>query len=87
MTPREEWMLMANMTIPVVATSSEDARDHSQYSLDLAKNIDLTRRALTMGIALSALDGPLPVMDVVAFVGVSVYTTVLWSQFYLEYHH
>lgn len=86
MTPREEWLLMANMVIPVVAVSSEDAQDQTQYTLDLAKNIDLTRRAIKMGIALSALDGPLPVMDTVAFVGVSIYTTVLWSQFYLEYY-
>jgi hypothetical protein len=77
---------MANMMIPSVASSDEDARDYSQYSLDLAKNIELTRKAVTMGIALSSLDGPLPIMDVVAFVGVSIYTTLLWGEFYFEYH-
>lgn len=86
MTPEEKWMLMANMMIPLVATSSDDARDHAQYSMDLAKNIDLTRRAVGMGLALSALDGPLPVMDTIAFVGVSIYTSVLWGQFYFEYY-
>lgn len=86
MTPREEWLLMANMLIPLVSSSSEDAAmDHAQFSSDLAKNIHLTRRAVEMGIALSALDGPLPVMDVVAFVGVSIYTTFLWGEFYLDY--
>lgn len=87
MSPRDEWLLMANMIIPSVAVDSEEvARDQAAMSMDLAKNIELTRKAIGMGLALSALDGPLPVMDIVAFAGVSIYTTVLWSQFYLEYY-
>jgi len=89
MTPRDEWLLMSNMLLPPVyasETAEGSARDHAQYNLDLAKNIQLTRRAVTMGIALSALDGPLPVMDIVAFAGVSIYTTVLWGKFYLDYY-
>lgn len=87
MTPREEWLLMSTMLLPpVFASQPEDvARDSSQFAVDLHKNVQLTRRAVMMGVALSAIDGPLPVMDIVAFVGVSAYTTVLWARFYSDY--
>ena len=89
MTPRDEWLLMSNMLLPPVydsETTEDSARDHTQYNLDLARNIKLTARAVKMGLALSALDGPLPVMDIVAFAGVSIYTTILWGNFYLDYY-
>lgn len=85
MSPRDEWLLMANMVLPSVETSSPSGRSEAQYQLDIAKNLNLTRRAIGMGVALSAIDGPLPVMDVVAFIGVTTYTTVLWYNFYTDY--
>jgi len=87
MTPREEWLLNSTMLFPSELNSSEgeEARDRNSYQGDLSRNLELTRKAVKMGLALSALDGPLPVMDTIAFVGVSAYTTVLWRRFYLDY--
>ena len=90
MTPREEWLLNSTMLLPSNLNSSssdEEARDHSQEARDFARNVHLTRKAIKMGIALAALDGPLPVMDTVAFVGVSVYTSYLWGTYYLDYYY
>ena len=88
MTPREEWLLNSTMILPRQLNSSaeEEARDFSQQAQDFARNVQLTRRAVSMGIALSAVDGPLPVMDTLAFVGVSVYTSYLWGTYYLDYY-
>jgi len=91
MTPRDEWMLNSTMILPGHLNSSsfeeEEARDYSQQAQDLSRNLKLTRRAIQMGIALAAVDGPLPVMDTVAFVGVSVFTTYLWGTYYLDYYN
>lgn len=88
MSPRDEWLLMANMLIPSGLASDDDdqSRDSAQYTADLSRNIQLTRKAVSMGLALSTLDGPLPFMDIVAFAGVSIYTTFLWGEFYLDYY-
>lgn len=77
---------MANMLIPPTLESDDSSRDNAQYASDLAKNIQLTRKAVSMGVALAALDGPLPFMDIVAFTGVSIYTTLLWGEFYFDYY-
>ena len=88
MTPREEWLLNSTMILPgnLNSSSGEEAREFSQQAQDFARNVQLTRKAVSMGIALSALDGPLPVMDTVAFIGVSIYSSYLWETFYLEYY-
>jgi len=89
MTPRDEWLLNSTMILPSNLNSSqgEEARDQSQQLFDFHRNVRLTRKAVSMGMALAALDGPLPVMDTVAFVGVSVYTSYLWGTYYLEYYN
>ena len=88
MTPRDEWLLMANMLIPpVLSSNSEDtARDSAQQTADFARNVQLTRKAVSMGVALAVLDGPLPVFDIVAVVGVSLYSAYLWREFDLDYY-
>lgn len=90
MTPRDEWLLMCNMShvnnINSSGSDEELARQLSRQQQDLARNLSLTRRAIAMGAALSALDGPLPVMDTVAFVGVTAFTSVLWGKYYLDYY-
>ena len=89
MTPREEWLLNSTMILPRQLNSSsveEEARDVSEQTYEFYRNVQLTRRAITMGAALAALDGPLPVMDTIAFVGVSIYTSYLWGTYYLEYY-
>ena len=88
MTPRDEWLIMANMIIPpVLSSNSEDtARYSSQYSLDLTRNLQLTRKAVSLGVVLAQLDGPLPIMDVVAVVGVTVYSAYLWREFNQDYY-
>ena len=90
MTPREEWLLNSTMLLPGnlnSSTSEEEARDYDQQTQDFLRNVQLTRKAVSMGVALAALDGPLPVMDTFAFVGVSVYTSYLWGTFYLDYYY
>jgi len=89
MSPRDEWLLMSNMLLPPVLPSTDSegtARDSAQFAFDLNKNLQLTRRAVTMGVSLAQIDGPLPVMDIVALVGVSVYTSILWGKFYTDYY-
>jgi len=89
MTPRDEWLLNSTMILPSHLNSSssdEEAMDHSQQAQDFVRNVQLTRKAVSMGVALAALDGPLPVMDTVAFVGVSIYTSYLWGTYYLDYY-
>ena len=85
MSPRDEWLLMANMLLPQVYSSDDPGMDSDKFVLDLSKNIQMTRRAISMGVALAAVDGPLPVMDVIAFGGVSIYTSYIWGKFYLDY--
>ena len=85
MSPRDEWLLMANMLLPQVYSSDDPSIPSDKFVLDLSNNIQMTRRAISMGVALSAVDGPLPVMDVIAFSGVSIYTSYIWGKFYLDY--
>ena len=81
---RQEWLLYANMLMPPVLDDSPSSE--SQRTQDFARNVQLTRKAWMMGVALASLDGPLPVMDTIAFVGVSLYTAYLWRDFYLDYY-
>jgi len=89
MTPREEWLLNSTMILPNNLNSSsseEEARDWNQQARDFSRNVKMTRRAVQMGMALAAVDGPLPVMDTIAFVGVSAFTSYLWGTYYLDYY-
>lgn len=57
---------------------SDDGAD----AIRLRRATQGTARAVSMGLALSAIDGPLPVMDVVAFTGVTIYSAVTWIDYF-----
>ena len=67
---KEEWLLHINMLKPV-QTFSDAYRNEleRQEQLDnadqLAQALIKTGRAVAAGVAISAIDGPLPVMDVI----------------------
>ena len=83
-THKEEWMIHAQVLIPQIITSVQN--DGSIMSTEKAAAggiaVQKTIRAIQAGVALSAIDGPLPVMDVVGF-GVAVTGSALaWYEFF-----
>jgi len=84
-THKEEWMFHAQVLIPhIVHTVQTD--DGTPMSVERAAAggiaVQKTARAVSAGIALAAIDGPLPVMDVVGF-GVAVTGSALaWYEFF-----
>ena len=71
---KEEWMEHANALIPkTIKLNSQTNELEMAWDMDAGKMVDLhqagmkTTRAIAMGVAISAIDGPLPVMDVVGF--------------------
>ena len=63
---------------------SEPSVDDGTDAMRLRRATQATGRAVSMGIALSAIDGPLPVMDVIAFSVVTVYTAVTWIDYFIN---
>jgi len=83
-THKEEWMIHAQVLIPQIITTVQN--DGSTMSMEKAAAgaiaTQKTIRAIQAGVALSAIDGPLPVMDVVGF-GVAVTGSALaWYEFF-----
>lgn len=79
-----EWLHNANMIFPTMLTSDsdDDARQFTEDSLALATAIEKTRRAIQLGIALAAIDGPLPFMDVVGFGVTSALAGYAWYEYF-----
>ena len=83
---KEEWMHQT-MMLPMQAMSSViDEMDQSQRKLDqnykLAKAINRTARAAFVGAAISAIDGPLPVMDIVGLGVASTMAAIAWHDYF-----
>lgn len=83
---KEEWM-HRTMMLPMQAMSSSiDELEQHQSKLDqdakLAKAINRTTKAALVGIGLSAIDGPLPVMDVVGLGVASLMATIAWVDYF-----
>ena len=57
-------------------------KDDGTDAIRLRRATQGTARAVSMGLALSAIDGPLPVMDLVAFTGVTIYSAVTWIDYF-----
>lgn len=79
-------MLRTSMLPYNAMASSYDEEKHLQIDLDqkmeLATAVNKTARAAMVGIAISAIDGPLPVMDAVGF-GVAVtMATLAWVDYF-----
>jgi len=75
------------MMLPQQAMSSSiDELEQQQRKLDqdtkLAKAINRTTKAAIVGIGLSAIDGPLPVMDVVGLGVASLMATIAWVDYF-----
>ena len=75
------------MLLPIQAMSSSiDELEQTQRKLDqdakLAKAINRTTKAALVGIGLSAIDGPLPVMDVVGLGVASLMATIAWVDYF-----
>ena len=67
---KEQWMEHANALIPkTIKLNSQTNQVEMAWDIDpKAQNVlTKTARAATTGMALAAMDGPLPVMDVVGF--------------------
>jgi hypothetical protein len=83
---KHEWM-HRTMMLPMQAMSSSiDDLEQNQRKLDqdakLAKAINRTTKAAIVGIGLSAIDGPLPVMDVVGLGVASLMATIAWVDYF-----
>ena len=75
------------MMLPIQAMSSSIHEiEQTQRKLDqdakLAKAINRTTKAALVGIGLSAMDGPLPVMDVVGLGVASLMATIAWVDYF-----
>ena len=83
---KEEWMHRC-MLLPMQSMSSSiDEMEQNRRKLDqdakLAKAINRTTKAALVGIGLSAIDGPLPVMDVVGLGVASLMATIAWVDYF-----
>ena len=83
---KEEWMHRC-MLLPMQAMSSslfemEQNRRKLDQDAKLAKAINRTTKAALVGIGLSAIDGPLPVMDVVGLGVASLMATIAWVDYF-----
>jgi hypothetical protein len=56
--------------------SSKDGRSDVALGIAVAK----TGRAVALGVALAAMDGPLPIMDVAGFAVATALTVRAWSE-------
>lgn len=83
---KEEWMHRTLMLPMQAMSSSIDELEQQQRKLDqdakLAKAINRTTKAALVGIGLSAIDGPLPVMDVVGLGVASLMATIAWVDYF-----
>ena len=67
---KEEWLMNANALIPtVMKINSQTNQVEMAWDIDpkAAHAVNKTARAVTIGVTLAAMDGPLPIMDVVGF--------------------
>jgi len=67
---KEEWMQHANALIPkTIKLNSQTNEVQMTWDIDAKLGIaaQKTARAAATGMALAAMDGPLPIMDVVGF--------------------
>ena len=67
---KEQWMEHANALIPkTIKLNSQTNQVEMTWDMDVKAGIAIqkTARAAATGMALAAMDGPLPIMDVVGF--------------------
>jgi hypothetical protein len=82
---KEEWMMNANALIPkTIKLSADNSQVQMTWDIDpkAAIAVNKTARAVTMGVTLAAMDGPLPVMDVVGFTVASGMAIHAWYEYF-----
>ena len=84
-----EWMAHATLLLPTLITRIDEEyqpRFQGQNGINSAGRLRLavktTQKAAGIGLALSAIDGPLPIMDVVGFGFFSVMSIGAWINFF-----
>ena len=80
---KEEWMMNANALIPKTI-KLKDNQVEMAWDIDpkAAIAVNKTARAVTIGVSLAAMDGPLPVMDVVGFTVASGMAIHAWYEYF-----
>jgi ribonuclease PH len=83
---KEEWMHRC-MLLPIQAMSSSiDEMEQNQRKLDqdakLAKALNRTAKAALVGATIAAMDGPIPVMDVVGLGVASGMAIIAWHDYF-----
>lgn len=82
---KEEWMEHATAFVPkTIKLNSENNQVEMAWDLDpkAAMAVNKTARAVTIGVTLAAMDGPLPVMDVVGFGVASGMAIHAWYEYF-----
>ena len=80
-TYKRQWMEHAQLLHEItVVTSTNGQVEYSTTKLETASR--RTARAVASGIALSAIDGPLPVMDVVGFGVTTTLAALAWYDYF-----
>jgi len=78
-------MMNANALIPkTIKLNSENNQVEMAWDIDpkAAIAVNKTARAVTIGVSLAAMDGPLPVMDVVGFGVASGMAIHAWYEYF-----
>ena len=80
---KEEWMEHANALIPKTI-KLKDNQVEMAWDIDpkAAIAVNKTARAVTIGVTLAAMDGPLPIMDVVGFGVASGMAIHAWYEYF-----
>ena len=78
-----EWMEHAQLLHDnIKVTTDQNGNLQFEQSMALRDATQKTARAVAAGIALSAIDGPLPFMDVVGFGVATTMTGLAWYEFF-----
>ena len=78
-----EWMEHAQLLHDnIKVTTDQNGNIQFQQSTALRDATQKTARAVAAGVALSAIDGPLPVMDVVGFGVTTTLAAIAWYDFF-----
>jgi hypothetical protein len=83
---KEEWMMKSSfIQTAQISSPDRDPQDNhmsADDAGDLGVAVAKTNRAIILGAAISAMDGPLPVMDVVGFSIAAVTAGLAWYDYF-----
>ena len=82
---KEQWMEHANALIPTrMKINTQTNQVEMAWDIDpkAAHAVNKTARAVTIGVTLAAMDGPLPIMDVVGLGVASGMAIHAWYEYF-----